>query len=82
MSLKIKGYEIYSRELFAILHNFRIGMPDHYIKMKLATAAIMIRNDTVLLARRKTGERLSGYWEFPGRKIEGNETPQRCLIQI
>ena len=47
--------------------------------MKLVTAAIIIKNNHVLLARRKQGQKLAGYWEFPGGKIEKNETPESCL---
>ena len=47
--------------------------------MKQVTAAIIVSDNKVLLARRDEGERLSGFWEFPGGKIEGNESPQSCL---
>ncbi len=47
--------------------------------MKLVTAAIIYKKDCVLLTRRKSGENLEGYWEFPGGKIEDDETPQECL---
>ncbi len=47
--------------------------------MKLVAAAIIIKNKCVLLTRRKPGERLAGYWEFPGGKLEERETPQKCL---
>lgn len=50
-----------------------------YITMKQVTAAVIILNKKVLLTRRKHGEALSGYWEFPGGKIEEGETPQACL---
>lgn len=43
------------------------------------TAAIITRADAVLLARRKPGAGLAGYWEFPGGKIEPGETACRCL---
>ncbi len=47
--------------------------------MKKVTAAIIFKNNYVLLTRRSTGQNLEGYWEFPGGKIENNETPQECL---
>ena len=47
--------------------------------MKLVTAAIIISNNRVLLTRRKKGQKLEGYWEFPGGKIEKHETPQSCI---
>jgi len=47
--------------------------------MKLVTAAIILKDDSILLTRRKAGEKLAGFWEFPGGKIEEGETPQVCL---
>ncbi len=47
--------------------------------MKLVAAAIIIKDKFVLLARRKPGEKLAGYWEFPGGKLEEGETPQKCI---
>ena len=42
-------------------------------------AAIIQSGATILLTRRKQGEKLAGYWEFPGGKIEKDETIQECL---
>lgn len=47
--------------------------------MKEVTAAIIIKNDFVLIAQRGKGENLEGKWEFPGGKIEPGETPEECL---
>ena len=46
---------------------------------KKVAAAIILSGETVLLTRRKQGKKLAGYWEFPGGKIEENETVQECL---
>jgi len=43
------------------------------------TAAILMINDKVLIARRRADDKQAGKWEFPGGKIEDNETPQECL---
>ena len=43
--------------------------------MKTVTAAIIFQNNHLLLTRRKNGQKLEGYWEFPGGKIEKDETP-------
>lgn len=43
------------------------------------TAGIFEKQGLVFAARRKAGKHLAGYWEFPGGKIELNETPQECL---
>jgi 8-oxo-dGTP diphosphatase len=43
------------------------------------TAAILIANDRVLIARRRPGVSQGGMWEFPGGKIRPGETPEQCL---
>lgn len=43
------------------------------------TAAILEKNGRILAARRKTGKHMAGFWEFPGGKIEKDETPRQCL---
>lgn len=47
--------------------------------MKNVSAAIFLRNDSVLIAKRGKRENLAGYWEFPGGKQEQNETIFQCL---
>lgn len=47
--------------------------------MKRVTAAVIIEDGRLLLARRATGDPLEGLWELPGGKIEADETPQACL---
>ena len=47
--------------------------------MKAVTAAIIQSGDSFLIARRAPGEKLAGFWEFPGGKVEPNETLQECL---
>ena len=42
-------------------------------------AAIIKKDNTVLLTRRAPSEKLAGFWEFPGGKQEANETIQECL---
>lgn len=49
--------------------------------MKEVSAAIIIEDGKVLLARRAKGEKLAGYWEFPGGKREEGETIDECLVR-
>ena len=49
--------------------------------MITVTAAILEKDGRILAARRKPGKHLAGYWEFPGGKLEGGETPQQCLAR-
>jgi 8-oxo-dGTP diphosphatase len=48
---------------------------------KVVTAAIIRTNGSVLLARRSSGEKLAGFWEFPGGKVEDGETSEECLAR-
>jgi len=45
------------------------------------TAGVIIDGDKVLITRRGPKENCAGGWEFPGGKIEANETPQECLAR-
>ena len=37
------------------------------------SAAILIKNGKVLLAKRSVHKQQGGYWEFPGGKLENGE---------
>ena len=47
--------------------------------MKNVSAAIIIRNNEILLGRRSPSINLAGFWEFPGGKQDPGETIQECL---
>jgi mutator protein MutT len=40
---------------------------------------IVFHDSKVLIARRRAGDVLGGYWEFPGGKCEPGETLEQCL---
>lgn len=44
-------------------------------------AAVIQSGDRVLLARRAIHKAMAGKWEFPGGKIEANESPEAALIR-
>lgn len=44
-------------------------------------AAVVERNDAVLLTRRLRGSHLEGLWEFPGGKRDPGETLEHCLLR-
>lgn len=48
--------------------------------MQKIIAAAIIKNDKVLIAKRNYGS-LTGYWEFPGGKVENKETDKECLVR-
>ena len=52
------------------------------MKTLLVVAAAIINADhEVLLAQRPEGKRLAGKWEFPGGKVEKDESPEAALIR-
>lgn len=55
----------------------------YYMNSHLHVAGAVIHNDDgeILCARRSENMTLSGYWEFPGGKIEKGETPQGALVR-
>lgn len=49
--------------------------------MLVVAAAIILDHDKVLIAQREKGSNMEFKWEFPGGKLECNETPEQCLIR-
>jgi len=47
----------------------------------LVAAGIIHNKGKFLIAKRATHKHLGGFWEFPGGKIEENETPHSCLLR-
>jgi 8-oxo-dGTP diphosphatase len=43
------------------------------------TAGVIEKDGKILIAKRKTGKCIGAKWEFPGGKLEENETLQECL---
>ena len=44
-------------------------------------AAVIVRGEQVLLAKRSQKSSQGGLWEFPGGKLEDGETHQECLVR-
>lgn len=45
----------------------------------VAAAALVDRDNRVLITRRPPGRPMAGLWEFPGGKVEPGETPETAL---
>lgn len=45
------------------------------------SAAILIKDEKILLAKRSFGKHLGGFWEFPGGKLEKGEVAADSLIR-
>ena len=45
------------------------------------TAAILIKDGLILIAKRRASDTLSNKWEFPGGKIEAGESAEDCLVR-
>ena len=54
---------------------------DHKNLVIVASIAIIDANDQILIAKRPNKKHLSGFWEFPGGKLEKDESPQNALIR-
>ena len=50
-------------------------------EIPVVAAAITIEDQRILLQRRGSGGRHAGLWEFPGGKVEADETPENALIR-
>ena len=47
----------------------------------VVAAALIDRNRNILVQQRPEGKPMAGLWEFPGGKIEANETPEQALVR-
>ena len=50
--------------------------------LKIVVSIALINNENeILLSKRPQNKHLSGFWEFPGGKVEEGETPEKALIR-
>lgn len=69
---------------------FEKGMPENYPKaskkkklphITVGAAATINSKGQVLIAQRLEGDMLGGLWEFPGGKLDPNETIEECVAR-
>ena len=50
--------------------------------LKIVVSIALINNENeILLSKRPEEKHLSGFWEFPGGKVEEGETPEKALVR-
>jgi 8-oxo-dGTP diphosphatase len=54
---------------------------DHKNLVIVASIALIDASDQILIAKRPNKKHLSGFWEFPGGKVEKGESPEYALIR-
>ena len=54
---------------------------DHKNLKFVVSIALINDANEVLLSKRPENKHLSGFWEFPGGKVEVGETPENALIR-
>ena len=54
---------------------------DHKQLIIVASVALINSDNQILIAQRPKEKHLSGLWEFPGGKVEKNESPENTLIR-
>jgi 8-oxo-dGTP diphosphatase len=66
------------RRLIADAHRPRVGGADRAVT-NVAVGVLIRANSDFLLTSRPKGKVYEGYWEFPGGKLEPNETIEKAL---
>ena len=54
---------------------------DHKKLQLVVSIALIDNDDQILISKRPEKKHLSGYWEFPGGKVEKNEIPKNAIIR-
>lgn len=52
-----------------------------YPTVFVVAVALVDDDNRILLAQRPEGKSMAGLWEFPGGKVEPNESPEAALIR-
>lgn len=68
------------KEIQEVGGSFEYAKSPEEIKVKVALV-IIEKDGKFLIGRRTEGRAYAGKWEFPGGKIEENETPENCVAR-
>ena len=58
---------------------YPIKTPKKKVPLINVGAAVIIKNNKILISQRRSGQMLEGLWEFPGGKKEDDENIQECI---
>ena len=67
-----------TKPLVADAHTFREGGPDRAVT-EVAVGVLVRADGAFLLTSRPVGKAYAGYWEFPGGKLEADESVEQAL---
>ncbi len=67
--------------LKADVQNFPPPKPQPVIKKIDVSAAVLFRRGKIYIQQRVEKGLMAGLWEFPGGKIEKNESPEKCIVR-
>lgn len=56
-------------------------MSENIVERLHVVVGVLIKEDTVCIAKRSDSVHLGGLWEFPGGKVEKNEMAMQALIR-
>jgi len=63
------------------VESFPPKKPQASIRKIEVSAAVLFRQKKIYIQQRLESGLMAGLWEFPGGKIEKNETPEECLLR-
>jgi 8-oxo-dGTP diphosphatase len=58
-----------------------LSEPSATVKVKRVVAGILLRGDEILCCQRPQSDAFPLKWEFPGGKIEPDESPEQALVR-
>jgi len=63
------------------IHNYPIKLKAKKKPHYNVAVGVIWKNNNILIAKRKLGGLLGGLWEFPGGKLNKNESSEECVVR-